>query len=312
MQHSQALLVRHSRPKCPPRPSLTQRRQLLDRLLPVPFRNLLQASCTTQQPPHSSSRPWRPHLPGDPSAACQPATFWRAATPWSVRTVGKILAVQQVLDRPPSQPATARVRPLLHRRPTLCSRRQPLRPGDNTVPALPHGSVVIDQDQNSVSLPPSTLLQTCCRGELQPSSAVHQCRKSISGTPSCWCLGWLVTPLGGAQPHMLQSGSAVDHVQLDWTLLPHHLGEAPSKASELHSGQSTHCGWLPCRPERPFEETQAAAAAAARRTISEKWAEYEPGPAEGARGRQVTGPGRPRAATTAAQVRGTFNFLQDG
>ena len=109
---------------------------------------------------------------------------------------------------------------------------------------------------------------------------------------------------------MPQSGSVVDHVQSDWTLRPHHRGKAPSNASGFDSGQSMHCGCVPCRPERPFEETQAASAAAApRRTVSEKWAEYRPGPAEGARGRQVIGPGRPRATTT-AQVRGSSSSCE--
>lgn len=151
MPHSQALLVRHSRPKRLQRPSHKQRHQLRHRQLPAPFRNLLQARCLAHQPPHNS-RSWRPHLPGDPSAACQPATFWRAATPWSVRTAGKTPALQQVLDRPPSQPAMVRARTLCHRPPTHCSRRQAPRPGDNTLLALAHGSMVIDQGQDPVSL----------------------------------------------------------------------------------------------------------------------------------------------------------------
>ena len=159
MLHSQALLVRQSRPNRLPKASHKQRHQLLDRRFLVPFSNLMQASCLAQQPPHSSSRSWRPHLLGDPIAACQPATFWRAATPWSVRTAGKMPAVQQGLDHSPSQLGTARARTLCHRPPTLCSRRQLLRPGDIPVLAHPHGSVSIDQHQDPVSLSPSALLQ---------------------------------------------------------------------------------------------------------------------------------------------------------
>ena len=186
MPHSQTLLVRHSRPKRPLRPPRTQRHQLLDRRPPAPFRNLLQASCLAQQPPHSSSRSWRLRLPGDPSAACQPATFWRAATPWSVRTAGRMPALQQVLHHPPSQPAMARVRTLRHRRPTLCSRRQPPRPGDNTVLALPHGSVVpLTGLGPSVTVAKRPVTDTYCGGALQPSSGVCQYSKSISATPYC-------------------------------------------------------------------------------------------------------------------------------